>query len=296
SETPGSESVSGSESSSGTAAPTETTPAITVTNPPVTVPAVTVPPAVNPVYPLPVYPVAAPVVRIGDGPVQPAVTYTTLSEEQTIDAIAEAGKGGTVQIKLGSNTKTDGAVIKEIADNSGVTAKFTLKNKYVWTVKSESISKARTVDLGVRTTGNTIPKSLIRSTVGKNKTMQFSLKQSGEYGFEGTLTVPVSKRYNGKYANLYRYNKSRGKLSFVDGSLVEAGKASFTLTEGGAYVIVFDSYIHGEDISSHAGTFAVPVTAEKASAGAVDVNFDMAVWEDEKLRLPSKKIRFRIVK
>ena len=98
-----------------------------------------------------------------------------------------------------------------------------------------------------------VPNDELKELAGDNKTVQFTLRHNGEFGFKGVLNVPVNKKYNGKYANLYSHNKN--DFGFIGSSLISDGYAGFAISYASDYVIVIDDEAYGEDVSSAAGIY-----------------------------------------
>ena len=74
------------------------------------------------------------------------------------------------------------------------------------------------------------------------------LSHNGEFGASITLTVPLGEKMAGKYANLFYYNETTGKLEYIQSNKIdEAGKASFTLTHASQYVIYVSEAAMSQD-------------------------------------------------
>ena len=184
--------------------------------------------------------------------VPPMVYHTevTSSKEQVLDRIVNAAEGSEVIIDLKGNTVIDKSIFDEIAGRN-ITVTFKLSGGAYWTVNGNDIEKARKVNMGVKMNSKAVSSDEIKELAGDNKTVQFSLRHNGEFGFKGYLNVPVNKKYNGKYANLYYYNK--GEFEFIGSSLISGGYAEFAFTHASDYVIVISDEAYGDDVSSAAG-------------------------------------------
>lgn len=179
--------------------------------------------------------------------------YTTASQEQLFDAVINAADGDTVTINLTGNTKIDKNIFEEIYGRN-VTVEFRLSGGAYWTINGMDIENPRSADLGVRINNNAVSKDKIKDFAGSKKTVQFTLKHNGKFGFKGILNIPVNKKYNGKYANLYYYNK--GEFEYMGYSLIENNYAKFAFNHASDYVIVIDDYPYAEDVSSAAGAIS----------------------------------------
>lgn len=178
--------------------------------------------------------------------------YEVKSSDRIIEVINAAADNDTVEIKIAGNTTVDKSIMESLAEKN-ITAVFKMSGGICWTIKSGDIEKAKKVDIGVRMNRKTVSKDKLTEIAGDNKTIQFSLRHSGDFGFSGVLTLPVNKMYNGKYANLYYVNGDR--FEFIGSSLVSDAAASFVFSHASDYVIVIDDEPYGEDISSAAGVY-----------------------------------------
>ena len=167
------------------------------------------------------------------------------------DVILAIPDGGNGSVTLGSSAKLDKATIETLAAKDGVTIRFNISGGAYWEINGNNITDAKAVDLGVRVNGTLIPENTVAEFAGDRTTIQLSLKHNGDFGFTGTLNVPVGKANSGKFANLYYYHG--GQFDFVSSSAITDGRAKFAFSHASNYLIVIDDYAYGEDVSSAIG-------------------------------------------
>lgn len=195
--------------------------------------------------------------------------YTAASEEteiisvassdgwQTVtDAVAKISDGGTVEIAM-----QDADVLpKEVSEslygrNVNITA--IMDNGIVWSINGMDISKPRSVDISVKKTMRTkIPEDLI-DEIRKDKAgiTQLSVGGRGDFGFNAVMTVELGMKYNGLYANSFRYDSKTGELEFNDCSVISGSKADLNFTSAADYAIVISNEPMGgfEDVAAGGG-------------------------------------------
>lgn len=111
-------------------------------------------------------------------------------------------------------------------------------------------------------------------------------------GFNGILNVPINKKYNGKYANLYYYSNG---FEFIAGSLISDGYAQFRFDHASEYIIVIDDYPHGEDVSAAAGAQCDDTPIDGAGNADSEKN-QMYFTDKRKFNIRNRKRRYRILK
>lgn len=173
--------------------------------------------------------------------------------EQAIETINNAKEGAEIKISISGNTSISKGIIAAIAGKD-TDVQFDLPGGVTVEINGLDIENAKKVDLGVRMNKNKIDKEKINEIAGDKKTIQFTLKHNGDFGFKATFNLPVNKKYNGKFANIYWDN--HGKLEYVGSSKIVNGRASYVTTHASDYVIVVDDYAYGEDVSSAAKFYA----------------------------------------
>nr|MDE5741840.1 hypothetical protein [Oscillospiraceae bacterium] len=194
----------------------------------------------------------------------PAPNPAPVTSTTVVDTILAVPDGGNGSINLGSSTKLDRLAMDALSTKGDVTVKFTVAGGAYWEINGNNITEAKAVDLGVKVNSTLIPESKVNEFAGDKTTVQLTLRHNGDFGFTGTLNVPVGKANNGKFANLYYYHG--GKFDFVGSSAISGGMTKFAFSHASNYLIVIDDYAYGEDVSSAAGmtettTSAVPYAA-----------------------------------
>lgn len=182
--------------------------------------------------------------------VSSSVTGTT---EKAVEEINGAAAGSTVEISLKGNTVADKEILIAVAGKD-IDIKVTVSGGVTIEINGKDVENAKNVNLGVKMNSKAINEKRINEIAENKDTVQFSLKHNGDFGFKAKFNLPVNKKYNGKYANIYWDN--RGMLEFVGSSYVNSGTVSYVATHASDYVMIFDDYAYGEDISSAAGTYA----------------------------------------
>lgn len=188
----------------------------------------------------------------------PSTNPSPVNSTTIVDTILAIPDGGNGSVNLGSSAKLDKIAMESLLAKGDITVRFNVSGGAYWEISGKNVTEAKAVDLGIRMNSTLIPESKVNEFAGDKNTLQFSLKHNGEFGFTGILNIPVSKSYNGKFANLYYYHG--GKFDFVGSSAVSDGRAKFAFTHASNYLVVFDDYAYGEDVSSAAGI--VETTAE----------------------------------
>lgn len=68
------------------------------------------------------------------------------------------------------------------------------------------------VDMGVELGTSGIPVEVVSLVTGESGSVQVALAHDGEFGFALTLVAPLGEKYEGLFANLYRYDDVAGVL------------------------------------------------------------------------------------
>ncbi len=209
--------------------------------------------------------------------------------EAISDTILGTSDGGTVTVNMNNTTKLPKNIISQI---QGRDIELVLDmGGFVWTINGLSVTKAKTVDMGVRKVSK-IPKSAVDEYFDGIKTIQLDLKHNGDFGFTAELTVDLGGRYDGLYANSYCY-KSR-TFEFGDSAEIVNGQAKLRFSHASSWLITVESSPVLEDVSSASGAHSdgIPINAAQMTNRTADVIF----CEAEKLRVCRKKRRYRILK
>ena len=121
-------------------------------------------------------------------------------------------------------------------------------NGFVWTINGNDVKKTQSVDMSV-SKGAKIPVRVLNKVTGENSYITISLKHNGSFGFKAVLTVELSKKNKGLFANLYYYNSKTKKTEFISSDKIGSdGKADLGFTHASDYVIVLDKANHGKPI------------------------------------------------
>ncbi|MDE7288146.1 MAG: hypothetical protein K2N71_01410, partial [Oscillospiraceae bacterium] len=172
--------------------------------------------------------------------------------EKAVEEINKATEGTTVNISLTGSTVADKEIFIAIAGKD-IDIKITVSGGVTIEINGKDVENAKNVDLGVKMNSNAIKEERVNEIAKDKDTTQFSLKHNGDFGFKATFNLPVNKKYNGKYANIYWDNK--GKLEFIGSSYVQDSRVAYTTNHASDYVMVFDDYAYGEDVSSASGVY-----------------------------------------
>lgn len=172
------------------------------------------------------------------------------------EAIADTPEGGTVTVDMNGSTALPKSVLNEIAGRD-IDLVLKLNNGFVWSISGKDISEPKNISLGAKMNTDNIPDSAIDSISEGNKTIQFSLKYSGDFGFTTSISVPMGAKYNGKTANLFYYNPKTKSLEYVSCAAISGGKAEldFSHASDWAIVITDEPMYTAEDVTAGAGIY-----------------------------------------
>ena len=183
-------------------------------------------------------------------PIIPTVPTTPSKDasQQAVDKIENAQGGETVSVDLTTGkTELDKEVFEELSGKD-TTLEVKVPGGVTWTVNGKDIpadADLTDLDLSVDMDTKTIPEEAINSVNSEAGTMQFTVKNDGEFGFTMTLTAPVGAKNAGMWANLYQYDEAAGKMVYQASALVDRnGYASLPVGSAGQYAIVLDSKSH----------------------------------------------------
>ena len=188
------------------------------------------------------------------------------SEAASTEA-SETAKGNGTSVSLKKSTKVSKAVIERVSGKDSV--EFELSNGASWVIDGKDVADVEGMDLGITLNTKTADSKQLKTVADGKNTFQFSLNHNGDFGFKAVVNIPVNKKYNGQYANLYWFHD--GKFDFIGSSKVEGGIADFTMTHASDYVIVFDKEAYGEDVSSTAGISADETTRTASASAAAPI-------------------------
>lgn len=109
-----------------------------------------------------------------------------------------------------------------------------------FTIKGANVTKAKTVNLALKTTNTNISSTLIsKATKNAISYSKLTIGSEGSLGFKATATVKFPDKRIGNKVTFYRYDSSARKLISVGTTTInEDGYASFTISYGGSYLAV----------------------------------------------------------
>ncbi len=196
-------------------------------------------------------PTAAPTAAPAQTPAskQPVATEDGKEGWQAINQKALAAKeGGRIEVYTNGNNTVPGTVFESIKGKN-VDIFLNFGNGISWTINGLNVTDSRinNIDFTVILENatyplNNIPQKLISDLAGSRKTIDMSIVHDGNFGFAGTLHINLGAENAGKYANLYYYNETTGKLEFECASKIgDKGITNLTLTHASEYTIVIDN-------------------------------------------------------
>lgn len=188
--------------------------------------------------------------------------WQAISEE-----IAETRTGGIVTVDMNGTTELPKNIAADIAGKD-VDLVLNMGGGISWTINGLSVTDPKTVDMSVSANTQNIPVDVINYVSGENYTMQLSLAHSGDFGFTATLTVNLSKKNNGLYANLFHYDETLGELDFSCCDKIENGSADLVFTHASEWAIVISEKPMYEDVSAAAG-----IVDDGGTIGTVSSNY-----------------------
>ncbi len=196
--------------------------------------------------------------------------WQTISEE-----IAAARTGGTVTVDMNGTTELPKDIAEDIAGKD-VDIVLNMGGGLSWTINGLTVTDPKAVDLSVSTGTKNIPVDVINYVSGENYTMQLSLAHSGDFGFTATLTVNLSEKNNGLYANLFHYDETLGEMDFSCCDKIENGNADLVFTHASEWAVVISEEPMYEDVSAAAGVYADEDTI--VSGGAERTNYAVLLF------------------
>ncbi len=183
---------------------------------------------------------------------KPVVKLDETKIEETKNEIKEAIKkteesNATKPVQVVVDMKKqDGTVatevpkdILEVAKGKNVDVVLDM-GAYKWTINGNNINGTELKDINLEVTLNTknIPESTVEALAEGKETRQLSLTHNGDFGFKAELTVNLDKKNEGKYGNLYYYNKDN-KLEFMNaGKIDKDGNVGLDFNHASEYVVI----------------------------------------------------------
>lgn len=268
-----------------------------ITEPPITEPTVTAPPVTEPIVTNPTYiPYFPP--NNASAPAISASREPFLQNENgkigwdvISDNIWETPDSETVLVNMNGTNELPKNIVSDISGRD-IDLVLIMNDGFVWTINGSSVTKAKTVNMGVRKVSK-IPNSTIQKFFGDVKTVQIDLRHNGDFGFVAELTLNIGNRYDGMYANSYCY-KSR-KFEFGDSAEISDGQAKLHFAHASSWLVTVENSPILEDVSTGAAAHSsgTPIDMSNFAGRGITVpDFDF----ERKLRLSNKKRRYRILK
>lgn len=174
--------------------------------------------------------------------------------------IERTPEGGTVNVDMNGAKKVPKNIFKEI-QGKDIDLVIEMGNGIVWTINGMSVTDPHDVTLRVTMGSKSVPQKAvdeIDNVEEATAVKRVRLEYSGNFGFEGNLSLPLGEKYDGLYANLFYYNPKTGALEFSDCDIIKDGSAEFRFTHASEYVIVIGKTAYGsfEDAGTAAGAYA----------------------------------------
>lgn len=176
-------------------------------------------------------------------------------------------------------TQVPAAVINSIK-GTNVTVAFHSGNGVALSIsgqdlKNTDISKLQKLDLTTKSNANNIPVNVAATKTAIAK-RQISVKDTGNFGITVNMHMNVGKENEGKYANMYRYNPTNGRLEYCGSFVVtKNGQAMFAMTRGGDYLVTVTANKVNETIRYMSGDYTVQA-GDSLSAIAVRYHMPLA--------------------
>ncbi len=170
-----------------------------------------------------------------------------------VQEVKAADDGDIITVDMNGTTELPKKILETIKGKD-VDIVLDMGNGFAWTINGNDVKKTQSVDMSV-SKGTKIPVRVLNKVTGENSYITISLKNSGNFGFKAVLTVEMSKKNKGLYANLYYYNSKTKKTEFIGSDKIGSdGKADFGFTRASDYVIVLDKANHGKPIVTATAT------------------------------------------
>ena len=167
--------------------------------------------------------------------------------------VKAADDGDIITVDMNGTTELPKKILEAIKGKD-IDIVLDMGNGFVWTINGNDVKKTQSVDMSV-SKGAKIPVRVLNKVTGENSYITISLKHNGSFGFEAVLTVELSKKNKGLYANLYYYNSKTKKTEFISSDKIGSdGKADLGFTHASDYVIVLDKANHGKPVVTATAT------------------------------------------
>ena len=167
--------------------------------------------------------------------------------------VKAADDGDIITVDMNGTTELPKKILEAIKGKD-IDIVLDMGNGFVWTINGNDVKKTQSVDMSV-SKGAKIPVRVLNKVTGENSYITISLKHNGSFGFKAVLTVELSKKNKGLYANLYYYNSKTKKTEFIGADKIGSdGKADLGFTHASDYVIVLDKANHGKPVVTATAT------------------------------------------
>ncbi len=160
--------------------------------------------------------------------------------------IASAEVGGRVVVGMDSETVLPGEVLEALAGHD-VTLVLEMGDGVAWEIYGGDVPEGTSlsdVDMGVELGTSGIPVDVVDLVTGEAGSTQVTLAHEGPFGFELTLVAPVGEKYEGLFANAYRYDAAAGVLRYEAAGVVGDGVARLRLDHASSWLLALDSRSH----------------------------------------------------
>ncbi len=170
-----------------------------------------------------------------------------------VQEVKAANDGDIITVDMNGTTELPKKILETIKGKD-VDIVLDMGNGFAWTINGNDVKKTQSVDMSV-SKGAKIPVRVLNKVTGENSYITISLKHNGSFGFKAVLTVELSKKNKGLYANLYYYNSKTKKTEFIGADKIGSdGKSDLGFTHASDYVIVLDKANHGKPIVTATAT------------------------------------------
>ena len=167
--------------------------------------------------------------------------------------VKAADDGDIITVDMNGTTELPKKILEAIKGKD-IDIVLDMGNGFVWTINGNDVKKTQSVDMSV-SKGAKIPVRVLNKVTGENSYITISLKHNGSFGFKAVLTVELSKKNKGLFANLYYYNSKTKKTEFISSDKIGSdGKADLGFTHASDYVIVLDKANHGKPVVTATAT------------------------------------------
>ena len=161
--------------------------------------------------------------------------------------IASAEVGGRVVVGMDSETVLPGEVLEALAGHD-VTLVLEMGDGVAWEIYGGDVPEGTSlsdVDMGVELGTSGIPVDVVDLVTGEAGSTQVTLAHEGPFGFELTLVAPVGEKYEGLFANAYRYDAAAGVLRYEAAGVVDdEGAVRVQIDHASSWLLALDSRSH----------------------------------------------------